>query len=283
MGHRGVAVIVSALLLGVAVTAAAQPQTVPPPAGLGPDAPATSLWQAFVAYRDTLRWMGGVVLAVALALVLAHLAAFGVHRVRPTGRLVRRYGASEVVLHAVLAVAFVAAWISATWMILAARALGYAVAGVPVPGARLTNAVHLAGGLLFLACLAALGVRWRPAMRFASYDVAWLTALGGYLSRSHRVLPAGRFNAGQKVWFRVSLVSGGLVGLSGALLYVPALLGASGGVVLYVVHTAAGVLLTAAVLVHAYLAVVLHPRAARAIVTGTVDEACERQDHPIAA
>jgi cytochrome b561 len=122
----------SAIALALSLSAVAgvwgQTQVLPPPAGLpvtpapSPGLPAVETsaepsvlgWQTFVAYRETLRWVGGVVQALVVLLVLSHLAVYGVHRVRPTGRLVRRYGRAEILLHAVLALAFVGAWASST-------------------------------------------------------------------------------------------------------------------------------------------------------------------------
>ncbi len=257
----------------------------PPAAGLaaeGPTAPSPLGWRTFLAYRQALRWTGGAVLASTLALVLAHFAFYGAHHVRPTGRMVRRYGAREIVLHALLALAFLGAWASSTYLLLAKHVLGYAEAELAVPLGRASSTVHVVAGLLFFASLLALGVIWWRAMRFAPYDAAWFRALGGYFSRRHPILPAGHFNAGQKAWFRVALLLGVLVTLSGALLYYPALLGVPAAVALFIGHTALGVLLSAAVLVHVYLAVVVHPRAMRAIFLGTVDEACLREDHPLA-
>jgi formate dehydrogenase subunit gamma len=247
-----------------------------------PPAPAPT-WQTFVLYREVLRWGGGVVLALVVALGLVHLAFHGFHHLRRTGTRVRRYPVVEVVLHAILAVAFLAAWGSSTYLILAKYALGYAEQGAPVPLGQTASTVHVTAGLLFLGALGALAHRWRPAMRFAPYDVAWLKALGGYFSRPGGILPAGRFNAGQKVWFRIVVPTGILVSVSGALLYYPGWLGVGWGIALYVAHTALAVFASAAVIGHVYLAAVAHPHALQGMITGEVDEACLREDYPLAA
>ena len=52
-------------------------------------------------------------------------------------------------------------------------------------------------------------------------------------------------------------------------------------ILLYVTHTTLGVALGAVVIVHVYVAVVLHLRASRAIITGAVDEACVREVYPL--
>lgn len=124
----------------------------------------------------------------------------------------------------------------------------------------------------------------RPAPeRDPLYDRDWLKGFGGYFSRQRRILPAGRFNAGQKIWFRFAVVTGLVVAVSGALLYYPALLGPRASIVLYAAHTVLAALLSAAVIVHVYMAVVVHPEGVRAMTTGAMDEAYLREDHPLEA
>jgi formate dehydrogenase subunit gamma len=212
---------------------------------------------------------------------LIHFAIYGGHHVRPTGRMIRRYSWVEVLLHGLLALSFAGAWASSTYLILAKYVLGYAEKELAVPLGRLLNTVHIASGLLFLGSLVALAVIWLPRMRFVSYDRDWLKHMGGYFSRRHEILPAGKFNAGQKIWFRFSILLGILVSVSGAVIYYPARLGLGWAILLYAAHTALGVALSAAVIAHVYLAVLAHPRSARSMITGTVDEACVREDHPL--
>ncbi|MBI2087130.1 MAG: cytochrome b/b6 domain-containing protein [Deltaproteobacteria bacterium] len=256
------------------------PHELPPVSVLSP-VKAWPGWQQFLAYREALRWFGGIILGLMVLLVLTHFAIYGYHHVRPTGRMVKRYSWVEVLLHDLLALSFVGAWVSSTYLVLAKYVLEYGEEELAVPFGRLTSTVHIASGLLFLGSLVALAVIWRPAMRFVSYDRDWLKRLGGYFSRGHQILPAGKFNAGQKIWFYVSILLGILVSVSGALIYYPALLGLRWGILLYAVHTALAVASSAMVIGHVYLAVLAHPRAVRAIITGEMDEACLREDHPL--
>lgn len=270
----------AAILTVASGTAWATTHVVPPPGELLPGVQAPG-WQAFTLYREALRWAGGVVLALMALLVLCHFAFYGYHHVRPTGRMIRRYGVTEVLLHTVVALAFVGAWASSTYLVLAKYVLGYAEESLPLPLGPVSSTIHISTGLLFFGTFGALAVIWRRSMRFAPYDPDWLKELGGYFSRRHRILPAGRFNAGQKIWFRFAVLVGVLVAVSGGLIYYPALLGPRVSIVLYVVHTALGVVLSAAVIVHVYLSVLVHPRAVRGMITGEIDEACLREDHPL--
>lgn len=179
-------------------TAWATSHELPTPEALSPVQP-TLGWQEFVSYREAISWFGGIVLGLMVVLVLIHFAIYGTHHVRPTGRKVRRYSLKEIFLHDLLALAFVGAWASSTYLILAKYALGYAEIELAVPLGRLSSTVHITAGLLLLGALLALAVIWRPGMQFAMYDRDWLKKFGGYFSRRHRILPAGRVNAGQKI------------------------------------------------------------------------------------
>jgi formate dehydrogenase subunit gamma len=252
----------------------------PAPATLPPAEPAPG-WREFMIYREALRWFGGIVLGFMVVVVLSRFAAYGAHRIRPSGRTVVRFNLKEILVHNLLALAFIGAWASSTYLILAKHLLGYAEKGTAVPLGGLSSAVHNTAGILFLIALFALAVMWRQGMRFSNYDRDWLKEVGGYFSRRHRILPAGRFNAGQKIWFYMSIFLGILAAISGALIYYPALLGARWNIVLYVAHTALSVALSAVVVVHVYLSIIVHPLSFWTMITGRVDEAWLRENHPM--
>jgi formate dehydrogenase subunit gamma len=50
-------------------------------------------------------------------------------------------------------------------------------------------------------------------------DVKWAMIMGGYLSKKKREIPAGKFNAGQKLWFWVAMLGGLVMIATGALMY----------------------------------------------------------------
>jgi len=278
--YGGKALSISAAILalahGKAWTAA---QQLPAPAEL-PPVHQWPGWQEFIAYRNALRWSGGLVLGLIALLVFVHLAVYRIRSVRPTGHRVKRYALTEIALHAIVALSVVTAWATSTYFILAKHLLGYGASGIALPFGRVVNTLHIVSGLVFLVAFIPLAASWRSAMRFAPYDRDWLRRFGGYFSQTNQILPAGRFNAGQKLWFRLSILLGILTAASGGLVYYPALLGPSWSILFYVAHTALGVLLSAGLIVHVYAAVLVHPQAAWAMVAGHVDEACLREEHP---
>ena len=235
-------------------------------------------WQSFWGYRDGLRYYGAALFLITMAAGLLHYAVVGPDRVPASGRSVQRYLWAEVLMHAALAFSFLVLWVSGLYLLLSRLFLER-----PAPfWGRMASAAHIWAGLLFLVALLAMWLEWRRDMRFVSYDRQWLRRAGGYLSREHPHLPAGRFNAGQKLWFRGTLLLGAMLGVTGLLLYYPGGLGMTPSVqvVLYVIHTAGAVAIVSGVVLHVYLATIANSGSLRAMVTGRVDENLIRVHHP---
>ena len=47
------------------------------------------------------------------------------------------------------------------------------------------------------------------------HDIKWFLIFGGYLSKKATPVPAGKFNAGQKVWFWLATVGGAVMFYTG--------------------------------------------------------------------
>lgn len=238
-------------------------------------------WKSFLSFREFLRWAGGVFLALSLLITLLHFARYGYHHIKPSHKKVTRYSGKEVALHAVLAFSFIGAWASSTYLILGKYLLG-SIQSAGLPFGWLMNGIHLTAGILFFLSIALLVPIWWNDMRLAAYDWEWLRKWGGYFSGGYPTLPAGRFNAGQKIWFHLSILSVLVMVISGALLYFHGWPSPAGYVLLFVVHTLSGVILSACVMGHVYLSVIVHPHAFPAMITGKMDEAALRADHPLA-
>jgi formate dehydrogenase subunit gamma len=235
-------------------------------------------WQSFWSFRDGLRFYAGVVFLLTAALALLHYATVGPDRVPASGQMVERYRGSEVLMHAVLAVTFLILTASGLYLL-----WNRLVVGGPAPfWGRLASATHIWGGLFFIVALVVMWLQWRRDMRLVTHDREWLRRAGGYLSRDHPRLPAGRFNAGQKIWFKAGLVLGTVVGLTGLLLYYPGGLGLTPPVqwMLFVAHTIGAAILISGLLLHTYVATVANPGSFTAMVTGRMDENLVRAHHP---
>lgn len=285
MGRKRWMMVMATLLAGLGVGAGAwgyfladQGQVAPGGYEVWTALRPTKGWQSFWYYRDGLRYYGAALFLITVALTLLHYAAVGPDRVPLSGRRVRRFGWSEVATHSTLAVSFLALWMSGLYLLWARLFLEK-----PAPfWGHLASATHNWGGLVFIVVLLAMWLEWRRDMRFVARDREWLRQAGGYLRRDHPRLPIGRFNAGQKIWFRGALGLGALLGVTGLLLYYPGGLGLTPSVqrVLFVLHTSGAVVMISGVVLHAYMATVANPGSFNAMLTGHMDESLVRAHYP---
>jgi formate dehydrogenase subunit gamma len=112
--------------------------------------------------------------------------------------------------------------------------------------------VHVVAALVFAAFGLLMFLIWFIDMLPAWYDIMWLFILGGYLSKQKKPVPAGRFNAGQKMWFWCATVGGGVMAYSGYQLFFFEL--ATDQLRVWVmVHIFLGMILVAFFLTHLYM------------------------------
>ncbi len=111
---------------------------------------------------------------------------------------------------------------------------------------------HWVSGLIFVIASAVSFILWYRDVRFAPYDREWLKQRGGYLGGKEVEAPAGRLNAGQKIFF---WLTGGLtliMGLTGILLIFKNSLPLTFNCLMSTVHGFIAIIFVAAVLAHAY-------------------------------
>lgn len=84
---------------------------------------------------------------------------------------------------------------------------------------RLIKNAHGVATILFAISVLPLLVKWFKAMLPRVYDIKWLLIFGGYLSKVKRAIPAGKFNAGQKMWYWIAIPGGLIMIATGAAMY----------------------------------------------------------------
>jgi formate dehydrogenase subunit gamma len=128
-----------------------------------------------------------------------------------------------------------------------------------------------------------MAVRWRDDMRMTNDDRTWSRALAQYArNEDAHVPPAGKFNAGQKQFFYVALLSAALLLVSGLVLWRPDLVPPGAGVLrqaAVLVHSAAAFVAIGALVVHVYMGVAVVPGSLHAIVRGEVSSAWAKAHH----
>ncbi len=79
--------------------------------------------------------------------------------------------------------------------------------------------MHAISTVPFAISVVPMTLMWFKDMLPVMDDVRWMLILGGYLSKVKRPIPAGKFNAGQKMWYWICTFGGIVMILSGAALY----------------------------------------------------------------
>lgn len=194
----------------------------------------------------------------------------------PAGEEVQRFSFSERVVHWVAAVTFVL-------LLLTGLALSYpslywltALLG----GGAATRVLHPWIGAVFSVSLVAMAVLWVKDMAITGRDREWLGSVKHYaLHESDRVPPAGKYNAGQKIFFWAMLLLGVLFLASGIVLWFPESfprwLRSTSRFAHFVAALGGGLFL----IVHIYLGTIALPGTARGMLFGRVSRAWAKHHH----
>ncbi|MBL7139952.1 MAG: cytochrome b/b6 domain-containing protein [Planctomycetes bacterium] len=183
-------------------------------------------------------------------------------------RRLLRYNLWERFLHVVLLATFLVLAVTSFW-----ASIGW---GGPMAGYTLM--IHTTCGAVFAVAVAAMLVTWAADHAFADHDCQWLKACGCCSTRGD--LPAGRFNASDKVyfWLAAPLV---LVLLLTMLLSMVPVLGTAGQYLMYDLHRWSALVLVIATIWHAYQTTLAKPGGLTAITRGRVSSGWARRFHPL--
>jgi len=221
---------------------------------------------------------------VLLLIVLFHLIK-GPKRVEaaPSGRTMPRWSGGERVLHWYTAVLFIVLSITGFSLLFGRAVL------IPWMGpegfaayASVAKLVHNYGGPLFLVGVILEVITWIRYNTFKSYDLEWFKNAGGMFKKGVHS-PAGRTNAGEKVWFWIIATVGLLgVGISGLVLDFPNF-GQSRETmqIANVIHGALAGLWLAIAFGHIYLGTLGVPGSLRGMVKGEVSEEWMKEHHSV--
>jgi formate dehydrogenase subunit gamma len=208
----------------------------------------------------------GLVVVAALVHFALNLAGRKAAPIAP-GPRVRRYNLWERLVH----------------LALVASALTLAVTGFfpALRGERLSQYLlltHAAVAPVFAVSLAAMMLTWAGDCTFQRHDREWIRRRGWLLVGQE--LPAGRFDAAQKIGFW-------LLGLLGLVLIVTMTLsmmpifGQDGLAVLLVVHRYAALLMLMTLVMHTYCSLLARRGAWRSMLSGNVNAEWAKRYHPL--
>jgi formate dehydrogenase subunit gamma len=252
--------------------------------------PGSMFTTAGEAWRQTRNnWLipyGGALMLIVLVAILLFYFAKGPIKVhgKPTGRLIERFTYFERACHWVNAIAFSILAISGIVMafgkFFALPIMGGQVFG---PITWVLKTIHNFVGPAFVISLIVMFFAFVRDNFPDKSDWIWIRKGGGLFSGQH--VPAGRFNAGEKlVFWGGVLFLGVFVSLSGLFLdhLLPVGEYTRGNMqVAHIVHAVATILMMCMIMGHIYLGTFGMNGAYRAMKTGYVDETWAREHHQL--
>lgn len=136
----------------------------------------------------------------------------------------------------------------------------------------MARTVHLLSAVVFAGAAVFMFLVWMKDMLPALYDIQWMIIVGGYLSKEKKPVPAGKFNAGQKMWFWLATVGGAVMAVTGYFLY-----SFSGDIenlrLSAIIHSFLGAAMVAMFLVHMYMSMAAIKGALGSMISGYKAEA----------
>lgn len=153
----------------------------------------------------------GILLGIP-AIFLCHYLLFGPKVFSHDGQRIYVFTVFNRIIHLLAVIAFLIL-VPTGFMIVFGSYLG---GGFLVMYAR-----HLHGlaTVVFLIAVLPMFASWVTDMLPTPDDIKWFLILGGYLSKKKQVVPAGKFNGGQKVWFWLATLGGLVMIATGATMY----------------------------------------------------------------
>ncbi|PHO19487.1 formate dehydrogenase subunit gamma [Malaciobacter molluscorum LMG 25693] len=147
---------------------------------------------------------------------------------------------------------------------------------------RVCKELHAISTVFFAISVLPMLFMWLKEMLPTSDDIKWLMILGGYLNKRKDPIPAGKFNAGQKMWFWTCTFGGIIMIITGAIMYfqdfkldIIASLGLSQIDLLRasaIVHNVLGMAVAALFMTHVYMSVFAIKGAIHSMITGYKEE-----------
>ncbi len=232
---------------------------------------------------------GTLLLVVPFLLLIFYKSVGPARPVPESGRRIQRFTAWERPVHWTTAITFVILALTGIIVMFGKLIL------IPLIGhvafswvAIISKYLHNFIGPLFIIASILMFFSFLHRNFFRHWDWNWIKKGGGLVSHKH--VPAGFFNAGEKVWFWGGVVVLGLImSISGLMMNFPYFLNAGPdvGMTRYMLqwanyfHIGAGALYMAFTMGHAYIGTAGTPGAYEAMRHGTVDEEWARQHHEI--
>jgi len=148
---------------------------------------------------------------------------------------------------------------------------------------RLCKNLHGIFTIPFAIVVIPMFLMWLKEAIFNFDDVKWMMIVGGYLSKEKKPIPAGKFNAGQKMWYWIATLGGMVMVVTGAAMFfmdfnidmVKSMTGLSQIDLLRVMailHNVVGFAVVALFITHVYMSMFAIKGAVHSILDGHMEE-----------
>ena len=140
-------------------------------------------------------------------------------------------------------------------------------------------------GLVYLAAIFWMNSQWGPDMTPIPEDDQWNKNIENYIKNNDDAMPAqGRFNAGQKMFWKGMFWSTLLLLVTGVVMWFPEMLPHKGWAqflltVCVFLHSVAALVTIALFIIHVYMSVWMTPGSMKAMTDGTVSSRWARAHH----
>lgn len=206
-----------------------------------------------------------LVVTIVPLLFFLHYVAIGAKSFSHDGRQVYCYNLFVRAIHWIAALSFSLLVISGL-SITFGTFFGSGTVGI------LARNIHLISTLIFTGSAFFMLLLWMKDMLPALYDIKWMVIMGGYLSKEIKAVPAGKFNAGQKMWFWLATLGGGIMAATGYFLY--SLQGATDTLRLSaIIHNFLGAVMVAMFVIHLYMSLFAIKGSLASMINGYKGEA----------
>ncbi len=213
-----------------------------------------------------------LVITIVPVFFFLHYVAIGPMSFPHDGKQVYCYTLFVRIIHWLAAVSF-SLLVLTGLLVIFAKLLGGGSLGI---WARI---VHLVTAVIFSASVIPMFLFWVREMLPAVHDLKWMLIMGGYLSKEQKAVPAGKFNAGQKMWFWLATIGGAVMAVTGYFLY-----SHQGNIdtlrLSAIIHNVLGAAMVALFLVHLYMSLAAIKGSLRSMISGYKAEAELKILHP---
>ena len=253
------------------------------PASIPEDANETVL--GYLGATDTIAFLVYASLFAVIALFIIFIIVNGISRLDEgfSGKLIKRWSGLSISVHWLGAIACML--LILTGLVLAGGRL-YFEPSMNQSGwaslVGLSSGLHELMAFPFILGYVLMILMWAPKQIPASYDVKWFAVLGGYLNTGKKHHPdAGFANAGEKLWFWVFALFGGLMIVSGLTMMFPETFVVTKNTAntMLLVHIISTVIVTAFSVVHIFMATVMSEGGMSNMTSGYCDENWAKQHH----